>query len=108
MFHLLENNLDESISIGFHSHNNLQLSFSNAQELLMVHTKRNIIIDSSVLGMGRGAGNLCTELITHYINENIEGKYDTIPLLEIIDEHLSNIFNRDQMGDILYHTILQL
>ena len=98
MFHLLENNLDESISIGFHSHNNLQLSFSNAQELLMVHTKRNIIIDSSVLGMGRGAGNLCTELITHYINENIEGKYDTIPLLEIIDEHLSNIFTETKWG----------
>ena len=107
MFHLLENNLNTSISIGFHSHNNLQLSFSNAQELLTVHTKRNIIIDSSVFGMGRGAGNLCTELVTHYINENIEGKYDTIPLLEIIDEHLSNIFTETQWG-YLYHIILQL
>ncbi len=98
MFHLLDNNLDESIVIGFHSHNNLQLSFSNAQELLMLHTKRKMIIDSSVFGMGRGAGNLCTELITHYINKNIEHKYDIIPLLEIVDEHLSNNFNETKWG----------
>ena len=98
LFHLLDNNLNQSISIGFHSHNNLQLSFSNAQELLKLHTKRNIIIDSSVFGMGRGAGNLCTELVTHYINENIEEKYDPIPLLEIVDEHLSNIFTETKWG----------
>ncbi|TKC15504.1 aldolase catalytic domain-containing protein [Robertmurraya kyonggiensis] len=91
MFHLLDHNLHDSISIGFHSHNNLQLSFSNAQELLTLPTKRNIIIDSSVFGMGRGAGNLCTELITQYINENIETRYETIPLLQIIDEHLNRI-----------------
>lgn len=98
MFHLIDNNLNEQIIIGFHSHNNLQLSFSNAQELLMLHTKREIIIDSSVYGMGRGAGNLCTELITHYINENIEERYDTVPLLEIFDEHLSRISNEIKWG----------
>ncbi|WP_192603513.1 aldolase catalytic domain-containing protein [Bacillus sp. OAE603] len=98
MYHLIDHNLDESISIGFHSHNNLQLSFSNAQELLMLHTKRNIIIDSSVFGMGRGAGNLCTELVTQYINENIEEKYNVVPLLEIIDEHLSKFSSESQWG----------
>ncbi|PEL07018.1 aldolase catalytic domain-containing protein [Bacillus sp. AFS017336] len=98
MYHLLDHNLDKSISIGFHSHNNLQLSFSNAQELLTLHTKRNIIIDSSVFGMGRGAGNLCTELISEYINENIEEKYKIVPLLEIVDEHLSRFFNEPKWG----------
>jgi len=98
MYHLIDHNLDESISIGFHSHNNLQLSFSNAQELLMLHTKRKIIIDSSVFGMGRGAGNLCTELVTQYINENIEEKYNVVPILEIIDEHLSKFSSESQWG----------
>jgi len=98
MYHLLDHNLDESISIGFHSHNNLQLSFSNAQELLMLHTKRDIIIDSSVFGMGRGAGNLCTELISQYINKNIEEKYNVVPLLEIVDEHLSQFFTKSKWG----------
>jgi len=98
MYHLIDNNLEETISIGFHSHNNLQLSFSNAQELLMLHTKREIIIDASVFGMGRGAGNLCTELITQYINENIEEKYNVVPLLEIVDEHLSRFSSEAQWG----------
>jgi 4-hydroxy 2-oxovalerate aldolase len=98
MYHLIDHNLHESISIGFHSHNNLQLSFSNTQELLSLHTKRNIIIDSSVFGMGRGAGNLCTELVTQYINENIEERYNVIPLLEIIDEHLSKFTLESQWG----------
>ena len=30
-FYLIENNLDKEIAVGFHSHNNLQLSYSNAQ-----------------------------------------------------------------------------
>lgn len=98
MFHLLDHNLNESIQIGFHSHNNLQLSFANTQELLLVQTKRTLIIDSSVFGMGRGAGNLCTELISHYINENIEYKYDLIPILEIYDEYLSKISFEGRWG----------
>ncbi|MGV3466001.1 MAG: aldolase catalytic domain-containing protein [Heyndrickxia sp.] len=98
MFHLIDNNLDPSICIGFHSHNNLQLSFANAQELMTLHTKRNIIIDSSVFGMGRGAGNLCTELIAQYINNNIGQKYHAIPLLEIVDEYLSPIYEIPKWG----------
>lgn len=98
MFYLIDNNLNKDIAIGFHSHNNLQLSFSNAQELLFLKTKRNIIIDSSVFGMGRGAGNLCTELLTQYINHNIENRYNIVPLLEIVDEHLNQIFMQTPWG----------
>lgn len=91
MFQLLDNNLDASICIGFHSHNNLQLSFANAQDLVRVFTERTIIIDSSVLGMGRGAGNLCTELITQFLNENLKTDYDIASLLEIVDNYLLSI-----------------
>ncbi|MFR7384805.1 MAG: hypothetical protein ACLUTO_10770 [Anaerostipes sp.] len=34
LFYLADDNLDEDITIGYHSHNNLQLSFSNAQQLI--------------------------------------------------------------------------
>lgn len=98
MFYLIDNNLSPTIKIGFHSHNNLQLSFSNAQELMLMHTKREIIIDSSVFGMGRGAGNLCTELLTQYINENIENRYDLIPILEIMDEYILPIYASKPWG----------
>ncbi|MFC4620011.1 aldolase catalytic domain-containing protein [Camelliibacillus cellulosilyticus] len=98
LFHLLDHNLNPSIRIGFHSHNNLQLSFANAQELLSLHTKRRIIIDASVFGMGRGAGNLCTELLTQYINKNIKEKYMTLPLLEIVDEYMSPLDEDPKWG----------
>lgn len=98
LFYLVNNNLDEDIAIGYHSHNNLQLAFSNAQELTEIHTNRLIILDSSVFGMGRGAGNLATELITRFINDNIEYKFDVLPLIEIVDEYLGNIFTNNSWG----------
>lgn len=98
LFRLFDHNLKEKIAIGFHSHNNLQLSFSNAQALTELQTKRDIIIDSSVFGMGRGAGNLSTELITRHLNHVIDTKYNILPLLEIIDEHLMPIFSKKPWG----------
>ncbi len=98
IFYLIDNNLCKDIKIGFHSHNNLQLSFSNAQELIALNSKREIIIDTSIFGMGRGAGNLCTELMIQYINENIENKYNIIPILETMDEYIMPIFKRHSWG----------
>lgn len=72
LLYLIDDNLDSKISLAFHSHNNLQLSFSNAQVLMEQPLKRTIIIDSTVFGMGRGAGNLCTELLMQYINDNFD------------------------------------
>ncbi len=91
LFQLVDNNLMSGIKIGFHSHNNLQLSFANAQELIHLFTKREIIIDASVFGMGRGAGNLCTELLAQYMNENLGTIYNVTSLLEIVDNHLMSI-----------------
>lgn len=98
LFYLVENNLNEGIQIGFHSHNNLQLAYSNAQKLVGIHTKFDLIIDSSVYGMGRGAGNLNTELFVQYLNENAGGRYDIKPLLLIIDEVLENFYQMNYWG----------
>lgn len=97
-FYIIDNNLRKDVPIGFHSHNNLQLSFSNAQALIELNRNRELYIDSSVFGMGRGAGNLCTELLTQYINENIEDKYGIIPILEIMDEYIMPIYNLHTWG----------
>jgi len=95
---LLDTNLDKKIALGFHSHNNLQLSFSNAQKMLEFNTDRQLIIDCSAFGMGRGAGNLCSEMICEYLNKEYEFSYNTIPLLEIIDEDLMPIFVKSPWG----------
>lgn len=98
MFYLVDNNLNKDIKLGFHTHNNLQLSFSNAQELMEMSSMREVIIDSSVYGMGRGAGNLCTELLIQYINENVKNKYDLLPVLEILDDYIIGIYAHFSWG----------
>lgn len=98
LFYMVEHNLKESIWIGFHSHNNMQLAYSNAQKLITVQTNRNLIIDSSIYGMGRGAGNLNTELFVEYLNENVGKNYDLKPLLNIIDKILNAFYERNYWG----------
>lgn len=98
LLYLLDNNLDPSIAIGLHSHNNLQMSFANAQDLIGFNTARTILIDTSIYGMGRGAGNLCTELLTDYLNANYEANYEVLPLLECIDECLMPIYMQRPWG----------
>lgn len=98
LFRTVEKNLKEGIKIGFHSHNNMQLAYANAQTLEELETSRDIIIDTSVMGMGRGAGNLNTELFVEYLNEERGKKYDLKPLLILIDEVLSNFYDENYWG----------
>ncbi len=103
LFYMTENNLNKNIYIGFHSHNNLQLAYSNAQKILSESTRNNLILDTAVYGMGRGAGNLNTELFVEYLNENIliddDAKHYKInPLLNIIDEVLNDFYQRNYWG----------
>lgn len=81
-FHIYNDGLDEGIRIGFHAHNNMNLAFSNILSFLNIDTNRKIIIDSCLLGMGQGAGNLQTELILGYLNQCMEKKYPYKYVLE--------------------------
>jgi len=94
---LANDKLRKNICLGYHSHNNMQLAFSNAIDLCSMDFDREVIVDSSVYGMGRGAGNLNTELIADYLNTK-DKKYKVIPLLEIIDELLTYYFKRYPWG----------
>jgi len=105
LYYLVDHNLAEDIPAGYHSHNNIQLSYSNAQALVDLKIKRELIIDSSVFGMGRGAGNLNTELFIEYLNDTNGGKYKSKPLLQIIDQVLNNIYLSSYWGYSLPHYI---
>ena len=103
-FYLIDKNMEPEIHIGFHGHNNMQLAFSNAQVLGKIQTKRTLILDSSVYGMGRGAGNLPTELITQYINRNISSRYDVTMVMDIYDEYIAPIRREHEWGySMPYH-----
>ncbi len=98
LFYMVEHNLENSICIGFHSHNNMQLAYSNCLCLAQIQSNRTIILDASVYGMGRGAGNLNTELFIQYLNENRNSDYVLTPLLAIIDEILDNFYQKNYWG----------
>lgn len=95
---LVDHNLDRDVRLGYHAHNNLQLAFSNAVEFLNLSRKRKIIIDTSVFGMGRGAGNLPTELVVNHIKENTGVDYKIEPLLDIMDKCVSRIYSQKSWG----------
>ena len=98
LYYIVEHNLSENVVIGFHSHNNLQLAYSNAQVLADICSDRPLIIDTSIMGMGRGAGNLNTELFIEYLNEKFEFNYDVKPILRVIDDVISVFYNQNYWG----------
>ena len=96
---LFDHNLNPKISLGFHAHNSLQLAYSNSITFIeTVSGTRECYIDASIFGMGRGAGNLCTELLASYLSENYSKPYTITPLLEIMDEYLIPIYTRHAWG----------
>ena len=54
-----------SCKMGFHGHNNLQMGLFNTLTAIEHGVDS---VDSTILGMGRGAGNLNTELLLTYLN----------------------------------------
>jgi 4-hydroxy 2-oxovalerate aldolase len=100
IFSLLDHNLQKGIYIGFHSHNTLQLSFALSQKLAEISQgKRQIMIDCSVLGLGRGAGNTPTELVLHYLNTKWDGyEYNLNELLDIVDVYMLPIQRKYTWG----------
>lgn len=98
IFSFIEMRLNPNIALGFHSHNSMQLSFSNTKALLKMGIKRDIIIDSCLFGMGRGAGNLCTELITKYLNDNYGKNYKILPILKVIDNCIKPFYLEKYWG----------
>lgn len=97
MLELADQNVDRHMVIGFHAHNNRQLAYSNALTFLNYNAKHNIMLDASIMGMGKGAGNLCTELITASLNE--QGKdYQTSCLYDSISEYFAETIKTNPWG----------
>ena len=92
-FDLINQNLSPDIAIDFHSHNNFQLSFSLAQKIIKAasSTERDIIIDATLYGMGKIAGNLNTELIVDYLNRQFDKTY-------VIDEKIMKFYQHPSWG----------
>ena len=99
VFHLVHHTLWANARIGFHSHNNLQMSFSLSQEFIeMSQGLRDVVVDSSMAGMGRGAGNTNTELVMQYMNRKFNSGYDIDIVLDLIDNYIDGFHNQYEWG----------
>ena len=87
---ILDENLDPRIKLGFHSHNNQQLSFSLTQYFVnrLQYSQRDVIVDASLCGMGRGAGNTTTELAASFLNRKYNCNYEMDQILDAIDLYM--------------------
>lgn len=90
IFSQIDSELDASIRIGLHSHNNLQLSNALAETMIDMAAKanRDVIVDASLYSMGRGAGNASTEVIAAFLNAKHGGNYDMDALFDTIEKYI--------------------
>ena len=98
MLNIIDHNLIPTMALGFHSHNNLQLSYSNVMSMLQFPTVRDLMLDCSIMGMGKGAGNLNTEILIEHLNLFYGKKYKVAPLLEVIDKVINQIHDEFYWG----------
>lgn len=100
IFKQVDTLLDKSIKIGLHSHDNLGLSCALAEVMvnLAEASGRDIIIDGSLFGMGRGAGNAKTELLADYLNKKCGMNYNIPVLLETIDKYITPLLDHVHWG----------
>ena len=72
-----------TIPLGFHGHNNLEMAFTNARMAIDYGAD---LIDCTITGMGRGAGNLKTELMLTYLKATNNLQFNLLALNTLINE----------------------
>ena len=91
--------LNEDIRLGYHAHNNFQLAFANCVELIeTADDSRTILVDGTLYGMGKSAGNAPIELLANYMNSHLDKHYHVNQLLEAIDVTVMDIYKRIPWG----------
>lgn len=80
--------------IGFHGHNNLEMGLVNTVTAI---EKECDFVDATILGMGRGAGNLKMELLLTYMNKNYNLDVDFNVLGNVISA-FTPLYNKYQWG----------
>lgn len=97
-FELLNHNLKAQIILGYHAHNNFQLAYANTIEIAQEGVKRKLILDATLYGMGKSAGNAPLELVVMYYNREIGKCYDINPILEAIDMYIIKMYRQKYWG----------
>jgi len=82
-------------TIGIHCHNNRQLAFANTIQAIIEGAN---MLDASVYGIGRGAGNCTLELLLGFLKNP---KYSIRPVLKLIEDYFIALRNQIEWGYII-------
>jgi 4-hydroxy 2-oxovalerate aldolase len=83
--------------IGMHAHNNQQLAYANTVEAIIIGAN---LLDGSMAGLGRGAGNCPIELLLGFLHNP---KFKLRPVLECIQDNIEPLREKLLWGfDIPY------
>lgn len=106
-FDMLNDGLDASIALGYHAHNNFQMGYANCIAVLNrkmngeVH--RPMLVDGSIYGMGKSAGNAPIELIAMYMNHRMGKQYVISQILESIDSNIRSFYQASTWGYNMFY-----
>ena len=105
IYKILDDNVDSEIKIGFHAHNNFQLGYANAMAFIKYNGKHDIVVDGTLYGMGKSAGNDPIELVAMTLNEKYGKNYNIDAMLEAINESIMDYYKVSPWG---YNTFFYL
>ncbi len=84
-------------TVGIHAHNNQQLAFANSIEAIIIGAN---MVDGSMAGLGRGAGNCPIELLIGFLHNP---KFHLRPVLQCIQQYIEPLREKLLWGfDIPY------
>lgn len=102
-FDLLNEHLKPTIGIGYHGHNNFQMGYANCIAMLDKKIDRDILVDGSIYGMGKSAGNAPIELIAMHMNNTLGKKYQICQFLEAIDSNIMQFYKPATWGYNMFY-----
>ena len=98
LYQILDEHVADGIQIGFHAHNNFQLAYSNTLAFLRYNGKHDVVIDGTLYGMGKSAGNGPIELMAMTLNDKYGGHYNIDAMLEAINESVMDFYKKTPWG----------
>jgi 4-hydroxy 2-oxovalerate aldolase len=93
----LRGGLEPGTEVGFHGHENLSLAIANS---IAAEETGATWIDGCTCGLGAGAGNAPTEVLTAVFEKlGVEVNAETFPMLDVAEEVVRPIMDRPQVVD---------
>lgn len=105
---LAEKYLSPDVKIGYHGHNNKMQALSCAEAVVRMGLSHDVCLDASILGMGRGIGNLQTEVAMDYLNENYGKHYGCLEVVRLYEKWLKKFYEENPWRYSMYHYLSAL